>query len=91
MASSFLSPCSDCGGAFTAGVVVHQMQPTFTNFITYLRTRLTLGSGNKGGEAFKVCKHYLGLNNPGLPRQSDDGVTIHFVSPSIQPQSYHAL
>jgi hypothetical protein len=24
--------------------------------ITHLRTRLTLGSGNKGGEAFKVSK-----------------------------------
>jgi hypothetical protein len=56
--------------------------------ITHLRTRLTLGSGDKGGEVGKTFNPhdaYHTVGKPRLPRQSDDGVTIH-----ISPFQSHA-
>jgi hypothetical protein len=46
---SFLPPCSDGGGAPRRQDILAIVLNV--DVITHLRTRLTLGSGNKGGEA----------------------------------------
>lgn len=80
---SYLPSCTDGGGA---GVVhghwpsLGVLVPVIGRFITHLRTSLTLGSSDKGGEAFKKRKQavlVINHNHASLPRHADDVFAVH--------------
>jgi hypothetical protein len=64
-----------------AGVIPRRFCPRRIIAFAYLRARLTLGSGDKLGESFKLflyaSKPKSGLSDSGLPRHADNVVARH--------------